>query len=78
MYRPEQLRFHLARARENGVTEDELIEAITNLASYAGWPNAVTAISVAKDVFQRTPNSEEHPEEAATYWSDSPRIALAV
>lgn len=53
MYRPEQLRSHLARARENGVTEEELIEAITHLAFYAGWPNAVTAISVAKEVFQR-------------------------
>ena len=53
MYRSEQLRSHLARARENGVTEDELIEAITHLAFYAGWPNAVTAISVAKEVFQK-------------------------
>jgi hypothetical protein len=34
---------------------DELIEAITHLAFYAGWPNAVTAISVAKDVFKRNP-----------------------
>jgi 4-carboxymuconolactone decarboxylase len=55
LYRPEQLRSHLARARENGVTQDELIEAITHLAFYAGWPNAVTAISVAKEVFQRNP-----------------------
>jgi 4-carboxymuconolactone decarboxylase len=56
MYRPEQLRSHLARARDNGVTEDELIEAITHLAFYAGWPNAVTAISVTKDVFKRNPH----------------------
>jgi 4-carboxymuconolactone decarboxylase len=54
-YRPEQLRSHLARARENGVTEEELIEAITHLAFYAGWPSAVTAISVAREVFQRNP-----------------------
>jgi 4-carboxymuconolactone decarboxylase len=51
--RPDQLRSHLARARENGVTEEELIEAITHLAFYAGWPSAMTAISVAKEVFQR-------------------------
>ena len=51
--RPDQLRFHLAKARENGVTQDELIETITQLAFYAGWPNAVTAIAVAKEVFQR-------------------------
>jgi 4-carboxymuconolactone decarboxylase len=53
MNRPDQLRSHLARARENGVTQDELIEAITHVAFYAGWPNAMTAISGAKDVFQK-------------------------
>jgi 4-carboxymuconolactone decarboxylase len=52
MYRPDQLRSHLARARENGVTQDELIETSTHLALYAGWPHATTAISVAKEVFQ--------------------------
>ena len=36
--RPDQLRFHLARAVENGVKQQELIEAITHLAFYAGWP----------------------------------------
>jgi 4-carboxymuconolactone decarboxylase len=53
MNRPDQLRSHLALARQNGVTEEELIEAITHLAFYAGWPNAVTAVSVAKEVLQR-------------------------
>ncbi len=53
MNRPEQLRSHLARARDNGVTEQELTEAITHLAFYAGWPNAISAISVARDVFQK-------------------------
>src|SRR3954452_5441831 len=47
----EQLRFHLGRASENGLTEPELIEAITHLAFYAGWPKAMTAIAVAKQVF---------------------------
>ncbi|MET9522402.1 carboxymuconolactone decarboxylase family protein [Streptomyces coeruleorubidus] len=47
----DQLRFHLGRAKENGVTETELIEAITHLAFYAGWPKAMTAITVAKQVF---------------------------
>ena len=50
--RPDQLRSHLARARENGVTQEELIETITHLAFYAGWPNAVTAIAVAKRSFR--------------------------
>ena len=51
MNRPDQLRSHLVRARDNGVTEDEIVEAITHLAFYAGWPSAVTAVTVAKDVF---------------------------
>ena len=53
MNRPDQLRSHMARARDNGVTEGELVEAITHLAFYAGWPSAVTAIGVARDVFKR-------------------------
>jgi len=52
MNRPDQLRSHLVRARENGVTENEVVETITHLAFYAGWPSAVTAIAVAKDVFK--------------------------
>jgi 4-carboxymuconolactone decarboxylase len=51
--RPDQLRSHLVRARENGVTQEELIETITHLAFYAGWPNAVTAIAVAREVFEK-------------------------
>jgi len=53
MNRPDQLRSHLARARDNGVTQEEVVEVITHLAFYAGWPNAVTAISVAREVFQK-------------------------
>src|SRR5689334_23643617 len=49
--RPDQLRSHLALARQNGVTQEELIETITHLAFYAGWPNAVSAIAVAREVF---------------------------
>lgn len=51
--RPDQLRGHLVRARENGVTLDELIETITHLAFYSGWPNAVTAIGVARELFEK-------------------------
>jgi 4-carboxymuconolactone decarboxylase len=53
MNRPDQLRSHLALARENGVTQEELVEAITHLAFYAGWPSAVSAASVAKEVFPK-------------------------
>jgi len=55
MNRPDQLRSHLALARENGVTRDELVEAITHLAFYAGWPNAITAVTVAREVFAGAP-----------------------
>src|SRR5436853_3119220 len=51
--RPEQLRSHLIRARESGVTEEELIETITHLAFYCGWPNAVNAINVSKEAFEK-------------------------
>jgi 4-carboxymuconolactone decarboxylase len=53
MNRPEQLRSHLALARQNGLTEEELVEAITHLAFYAGWPNAITAVGVAREVFKK-------------------------
>jgi 4-carboxymuconolactone decarboxylase len=52
--RTEQLRFHLGRALENGVTKDELIELITHLAFYSGWPTAMSAILLAKEMFEPT------------------------
>jgi 4-carboxymuconolactone decarboxylase len=52
MHRPDQLRSHLARARANGLTEEELVEVITHLAFYTGWPNAVSAVGVAREVFR--------------------------
>ena len=53
----EQLPFHLQRAKENGVKESEIIEAITHLAFYSGWPKAMTALKVAKDTFH--PQAQE-------------------
>ena len=52
-YRPEQLRVHLSRALENGVTKEELGELITHLAFYSGWPTAMTAATIAQDVFEQ-------------------------
>ncbi len=49
--RPNELPFHMKKALENGVTRDELIEMITHLAFYAGWPSANTAVSIAEKVF---------------------------
>lgn len=47
----DQLVYHLGLAKDNGATEEELIAAITHLAFYAGWPKAMAAMAVAKDVF---------------------------
>jgi 4-carboxymuconolactone decarboxylase len=58
MNRTEQLPFHLRRALENGVTKDELVELITHLAFYSGWPTAMSAIRLAKEVFQGNADSK--------------------
>jgi 4-carboxymuconolactone decarboxylase len=50
LYRTDQLSFHLSKALENGVTQEELIEALTHQAFYAGWPNAMTAITQLKAI----------------------------
>jgi 4-carboxymuconolactone decarboxylase len=55
MNRPDQLRSHMSLARDNGVTREELVEALTHLAFYSGWPNAVTAVGVAREVFATKP-----------------------
>jgi 4-carboxymuconolactone decarboxylase len=51
--RADQLRFHLGRALENGVKKEELIEVITHLAFYSGWPCAVTAMTIAREIFSK-------------------------
>lgn len=50
----DQLVYHLERAKKNGATEQELIEVVTHLAFYAGWPKAMAAMAVAKSVFTAT------------------------
>jgi len=49
----EQLIGHLKRAKDNGLSETELAEVMTHLAFYAGWPRAISAITVAKEVFKK-------------------------
>ncbi|MFN8400247.1 MAG: carboxymuconolactone decarboxylase family protein [Anaerolineales bacterium] len=49
----DQLPGHLNRARANGISEAELSEVMTHLAFYAGWPRAISAILVAKEVFKK-------------------------
>jgi 4-carboxymuconolactone decarboxylase len=52
MNRPDQLRSHITRARTNGVTLEEVVETITHMAFYAGWPNAVSALAVAREIYK--------------------------
>lgn len=52
LYRPQQLRVHIGRGLENGLTREEIGEVITHLAFYSGWPTAMTAAFVAKEVFE--------------------------
>jgi 4-carboxymuconolactone decarboxylase len=55
LYRSDQLKGHVERALINGVTKEELTEVITHLAFYSGWPTAMTAARIAKEVFDETP-----------------------
>lgn len=48
-----QIQFHLNKAMENGLTQEEAAEVITHLAFYAGWPNAMNAVPVAKGIFEK-------------------------
>jgi 4-carboxymuconolactone decarboxylase len=51
LYRTEQLRGHLGRALDNGVTKEEIVEIITHVTMYAGWPTGVNGAAVASEVF---------------------------
>ena len=51
LYRTDQLRGHIRRALDNGVTKEEISEVITHMAFYGGWPTAANAVQVAKQVF---------------------------
>lgn len=48
-----QLPYHMATAKKNGITKEEIAEVITHLAFYVGWPNAWSAFNVAKKVWDK-------------------------
>lgn len=50
--RPDQLRSHMALALKNGVTPAELTETVTQMAFYSGWPSAVSAVPILREVIQ--------------------------
>ena len=51
LYRTDQLRGHIGRALDNGVTKEEISEVILHTTFYAGWPVGANAVQVAKEVF---------------------------
>ncbi len=51
--RPDQLRSHITIGLRNGLTEEEIIETITHMAFYSGWPSAVSSLAIAKEVLQK-------------------------
>ncbi len=50
-----QVTYHLNRAMDNGLTQQQASEAVTHLAFYAGWPNVFSALPAVKDVFEKRP-----------------------
>ncbi len=54
LYRTNELPYHLKLAIQNGVTRDEIMEVITHLAFYSGWPTASTALGIARRVFEES------------------------
>lgn len=48
----EQMNSHFPKAIENGVTQEELVELITHLAFYSGWPSAASAVMKIKEIFE--------------------------
>ncbi len=58
LYRGNELPFHLRKALENGVTRAEIIELVTHLAFYAGWPTAASALAIIRPIFAETALAE--------------------
>lgn len=51
-YRVNEMPFHIKKALENGVSKEELVETITHIAFYSGWPTAMSALTIARKVFE--------------------------
>ena len=55
----DQLHGHIQRGLANGLTREEIVEAITHLAMYSGWPSAMTASHVAMDAFEASDSGKK-------------------
>jgi 4-carboxymuconolactone decarboxylase len=61
LYRTNELPGHVKRALDNGVTREELVELVTHLAFYGGWPVANSAVPILRKVFEEAgPSSPAH------------------
>ncbi|PWR21625.1 carboxymuconolactone decarboxylase family protein [Zavarzinia compransoris] len=60
LYRVNELPFHLKLGRENGLSQEEIVETLTHAAFYAGWPAAMSAVNIAKSVLDPQP-APDHP-----------------
>ncbi|MEK1874434.1 MAG: carboxymuconolactone decarboxylase family protein, partial [Rhizobium altiplani] len=49
--RPDQFKSHIRLGLQNGLSKDEIVETITHMAFYSGWPSAVSSVAIAKEVF---------------------------
>ena len=52
------LKSHMQRAKDNGVSKEEMVELITHVAFYAGWPKAWAAFYMAKDIYEEVEDHE--------------------
>jgi 4-carboxymuconolactone decarboxylase len=78
LYRSNELPFHLGKALENGVTRDEIIEMITHLTFYSGWPTANTAIGIARHVLAATRRNPDNRKEHQMQTRELDRSGLQV
>lgn len=46
------IQYHIETAKKNGITKEEMVELITHLAFYAGWPKAWAVFKYAKEVYE--------------------------
>lgn len=67
LYRTNELPWHLKRAIANGVSREEIVEVVTHLAFYAGWPAASTAVGIVRQVFTELDATNEPPRRRSSF-----------
>lgn len=70
------LKFHIQNAKKNGVDRDEMVEIVTQLAFYAGWPKALAVFPMAKEVYGNDAHGNSIEMEPEPYPQDAGRKFL--